>query len=389
MKKRIFTVLFIAVFATMLGTSIIEPFMGIYAESLGANGFLIGLIFGSFTLSRALFTPFIGRISDFRGRKNLLLVGLAGYTILSFFYSVANTTTSLVIVRFFHGLASAMILPIAMAYIGDIAPKNQEGKYFGTFTISFFMGLAFGPIIGGALHDIWHMNAAFYAMGAISFLSLLFLVFMLPEINAHKKVKPSSFKVILKDKTMQAMLLFRVMNAYGVAAVMGFLPLLAERINVSIFQIGFVVTANLLVSSAFQRYFGIMADKSDKVAMLIGGSIMMLIALALIPLSTGFYTLLLFNILMGFGSAISIPAGSAITAQLGKKLGMGSVMGLFNTAFGIGGGVGPIVAGLIMLVTSLAFVFVSSSVIVLAGTIIFYYLMRNNVEYKELSKTIG
>jgi MFS family permease len=85
---------------------------------------------------------------------------------------------------------------------------------------------------------------------------------------------------------------------------------------------------------------------------------------------------------MGLGSAISIPAGSAITAQLGKKLGMGSVMGLFNTAFGIGGGIGPIIAGLIMLATSLAFVFVSSAIIVLAGTIIFYYLMKNNIEYK-------
>ncbi|MBS3104807.1 MFS transporter [Candidatus Woesearchaeota archaeon] len=387
MERRIFTVLFIAVFATMLGAGIIEPFMAIYAKDLGANGLMIGLIFGSFTLSRAVFTPLIGRLSDFKGRKNLLLVGLTGYTILSFFYAVATSTTSLVIVRIFHGLASAMVLPISMAYIGDIAPKNQEGKYLGTFTIAFFMGLAFGPIIGGALYDIWHMNTAFYAMGAISFLSLLLLIFMLPEINAHKNIKPSSFKTILKDKTMQAMLVFRVMNAYGIAALMGFLPLIAQRINVSVFQIGFVVSANLLASSLFQRYFGIVADKSDKIAMMIAGSIMMLIGLALIPLSTGFYTLLLFNILMGLGSAISIPAGSAITAQLGKKLGMGSVMGLFNTAFGLGGGFGPIVAGLIMLATGLAFVFVSSALIVLAGTIIFYYLMKNNLDYKELSKT--
>jgi len=388
MEKRIFTVLFIAVFATMLGTSIIEPFMGIYAESLGANGFLIGLIFGSFTLSRALFTPLIGRLSDLKGRKNLLVIGLAGYTILSFFYAAADTTSSLIIIRFFHGLASAMVLPISMAYIGDIAPKNEEGKYLGTFTISFFMGLAAGPVIGGALHYIWHMNAAFYAMGAISFLSLLLLVFMLPEINAHKKTKPSSIRVILKDKTMQAMFIFRLMNAFGISALMGFLPLLAERINITIFQIGFVVTANLLVSSLFQRYFGILADKSDKVAMLIAGSIMMLIALALMPLSTGFYTLLLFNLLMGFGSAISIPAGSAITAQLGRKLGMGSVMGIFNTAFGIGGGIGPIIAGLIMVAFGLATVFVSSAIIVLIGTIIFYYLMKKNMEYKELIKEV-
>ncbi|HLC60624.1 MAG TPA: MFS transporter [Candidatus Nanoarchaeia archaeon] len=388
MEKRIFTVLFIAVFATMLGTSIIEPFMGIYAESLGANGFLIGLIFGSFTLSRALFTPLIGRLSDLKGRKNLLVIGLAGYTILSFFYAAADTTSSLIIIRFFHGLASAMVLPISMAYIGDIAPKNEEGKYLGTFTISFFMGLAAGPVIGGALHYIWHMNAAFYAMGAISFLSLLLLVFMLPEINAHKKTKPSSIRVILKDKTMQAMFIFRLMNAFGISALMGFLPLLAERINITIFQIGFVVTANLLVSSLFQRYFGILADKSDKVAMLIAGSIMMLIALALMPLSANFYTLLLFNILMGFGSAVSIPAGSAITAQLGRKLGMGSVMGIFNTAFGIGGGIGPIIAGLIMVAFGLATVFVSSAIIVLIGTIIFYYLMKKNMEYKELIKEV-
>ncbi len=381
MEKRIFTVLFIAVFATMLGVGIIEPFMAIYAESLGANGLMIGLIFGSFTLSRALFTPFIGRFSDFKGRKNIMLFGLVGYTILSFFYAAATTAKSLIIVRFFHGLASAMVLPIAMAYIGDISPKNQEGKYLGTFTISFFMGLALGPIIGGTLHGIWHMNAAFYTMGAISLLSLIMLIFMLPEINAHKNINPLPFKDILKDKTMQAMFIFRATNSYGISALMGFLPLVAERINISVFQIGFIVTSNLLVSSLLQRHFGIIADKKDKIVMTIIGSLMILIALALMPLAMGFYTLLLLNLLMGLGSAISIPAGSAITAQLGKKLGMGSVMGIFNTAFGIGGGIGPIVAGLIMLTTSLTFVFVSSAVIVLGGTVIFYYLMKNNKNF--------
>lgn len=383
MEKRIFMVLFIAVFATMLGAGIIEPFMAIYAESLGANGLMIGIIFGSFTLSRAIFTPLIGRFSDFRGRKNIMLVGLAGYTILSFFYAAASTTSSLTIIRFLHGLASAMVLPIAMAYVGDIAPKNQEGKYLGTFTISFFLGLASGPIIGGTLHDVWHMNAAFYTMGAISFLSLLLLIFMLPEINAHRHVHPSSINVILKDKTMQAMLMFRAANAYGIGAVMGFLPLIAQRISVSVLQIGFIVSANLLTSSLLQRYFGIIADKSDKIKMTIIGSLMMLAALALMPFSTGFYSLLLFNILMGLGSAVSIPAGSAITANLGRKLGMGSVMGLFNTAFGVGGGIGPIVAGMIMLATNLSLVFISSSLVVLAGTAYFYYLMKDSIEYRK------
>ena len=384
MEKRIFTVLFIAVFATMLGVGIIEPFMGIYAESLGASGIFIGIIFGSFTLSRAIFTPIIGRMSDLKGRKNLLIIGMAGYTILSFFYAAATTTTSLIIVRFLHGLASAMVLPISMAYIGDISPKNKEGKYLGTFTIAFFLGMAVGPIIGGALHYVWHMNAAFYVMGAISFLSLLLLIFMLPEINTHKNTKPSSLKIILKDKTMQAMLVFRVLNAYGIAVAMAFIPLVAERINVNVFQIGIIVTSNLLVSSLLQRHFGVIADKSDKTSMLMVGSCVFLAAIALMPFSTGFYTLLAFNLLMGFGSAISIPPGTAITAQLGKKMGMGSVMGLFNTAFGIGGGIGPIIAGLVMETISLTFVFASSAAIVMVGTLLFYYLMKKNINHNNI-----
>ena len=99
------------------------------------------------------------------------------------------------------------------------------------------------------------------------------------------------------------------------------------------------------------------------------------------PIATGFYTLLALNLVMGLGSAISIPAGSAITAKLGRKMGMGSVMGVFNTAFGIGAGIGPIIAGLIMMATSLTVVFVSSAIITLIGTIIFYYLMKDDKEY--------
>ena len=205
---------------------------------------------------------------------------------------------------------------------------------------------------------------------------------MLPEINAHTKVVPSSMKAIMKDKTMQAMIIFRLLNAYGIAALMGFLPLLAQRLNVTIFQIGFMVSANLIVSSAFQRYFGIVADRKDKIIMTIIGTFIMAGSLLLMPLATGFYSLLALNLIMGFGSAVSIPAGSAITAKLGKKMGMGSVMGIFNTAFGIGAGVGPIIAGLIMVASSLTFVFVSSAIITLFGTIIFYHLMKHNKEYR-------
>ncbi len=149
MEKRIFRILFVAVFATMLGVGIIEPLMGIYSESLGANGFFVGLIFAAFAISRAIFTPIIGKLSDHRGRRNFIIAGLLAYTILSFLYVLGKDIHTLIIIRLLHGFASAMVVPVAMAYIGDISPSNQEGKYLGTFITSLFLGMAAGPLLGG------------------------------------------------------------------------------------------------------------------------------------------------------------------------------------------------------------------------------------------------
>ncbi len=175
-------------------------------------------------------------------------------------------------------------------------------------------------------------------------------------------------------------MIFRATNAFGVSALMGFLPLLAMNIKLNTMQIGIIVTTNILISSLLQRFFGKIADKGNKVAMIIAGSLMVALSLILMPLSTDFYSMLFFNALMGLGTSISIPASVAITTKLGKQLGMGSVMGLFNTAMGIGDAVGPIVAGIIMVMYGINFVFLSSSIFVIFGSLSFYlFSIRNEI----------
>ena len=75
-SKQIFRVLFASVFAVMLGLGIVAPLMPLYAESLGATGLWLGLIFSGFSLTRAVFTPVMGRFSDRLGRKPFITAGL-------------------------------------------------------------------------------------------------------------------------------------------------------------------------------------------------------------------------------------------------------------------------------------------------------------------------
>lgn len=137
MIRKVFPVLALALFPSLLGVGIITPLLPFYSEKLGANDIWIGVIYAIFFISRTIVTPFIGRLADRRGRKLLLTIGLLSSAIISLGYIGALDPTQLTIVRLVHGAAAGMIQPIAQAYVGDLSPKGEEGKWMGYYNTVF------------------------------------------------------------------------------------------------------------------------------------------------------------------------------------------------------------------------------------------------------------
>jgi len=152
-NKKIFGTLFFSIFAVVTGVGIVVPLLPVYAHELGASGLKIGLIFGAFALSRTAFMPYFGRISDKKGRKPFIVVGLFAYAIISIAFIASTDVETLILIRFLHGIASAMIMPTAQAYIGDITPSGREGFTMGVFNTSIFCGLSIGPVLGGVINN--------------------------------------------------------------------------------------------------------------------------------------------------------------------------------------------------------------------------------------------
>ncbi|MGD9221522.1 MAG: MFS transporter, partial [Desulfobacterales bacterium] len=146
--KKIFVTLFFSIFATVTGVGIVIPLLPVYAYELGAGGFYIGMIFGSFSLARTFFLPYFGRLSDRKGRKPLIVPALLAYAAISMGFIVFKDIHALIALRFFQGIASAMLMPIIQAYIGDITPPGNEGFTMGLFNMSMFCGLSIGPFLG-------------------------------------------------------------------------------------------------------------------------------------------------------------------------------------------------------------------------------------------------
>jgi len=76
MIRKVFPILALSIFSSLLGAGIIVPLLPIYAETLGASGIGLGSIAAGFFASNAIVTPIFGRLSDHRGRKVFISIGL-------------------------------------------------------------------------------------------------------------------------------------------------------------------------------------------------------------------------------------------------------------------------------------------------------------------------
>ena len=391
--RRIYNVLFISVFATMLGLGIVSPLLPIYAENLGATGIWLGVIFSAFALSRSVFMPIIGRISDRRGRKWIILIGMFAYAVLSLAYLIAGSVYSLTAVRFAHGLASAMVVPIAMAYIADLSEKGKEGSHMGNFSISMFLGMGVGPLLGGFLNDTFGMPSVFYAMAGLSAFATLLVAISLPEAKPGRFALPDApstpMPALITLPVMQGVMVFAFISALGRGGMMVFVPVFGPLIAISPFEVGIVLSANTFLMALLQVPIGRLTDTGNKVALIVAGSTIAAIALAVIPLTHSFLPLLLITSLIGVGGAIQQPAIMALTVDAGRTIGMGTSMGAYNTVFGIGMIIAPLMGGAFMDFVGIEAVFYVGGAISLIGTAIFAAMMQRSARREVAGEIPG
>ncbi|MDX8550580.1 MFS transporter [Methanospirillum sp. J.3.6.1-F.2.7.3] len=380
-RNRIYFSLYGAVFSAMIGVGIVIPLLPRYAVTLGATGIWIGAIFSAFAISRLIFLPLFGKISDTIGRKRLIVYGLCAYTVLSLLYLLAGSVYEITALRFFHGMASAMILPIALAYINDIAPIGEEGKFIGSFVSSIYLGMSFGPFIGGVIMDLLSMNAVFFAMAFFSLLALVTSILYLPDIQTGPGIK-TSFREIIFHKNLQGPVLYQLMYALANGTFMVFLPILAiQDPLISASEIGVIILVSVLTTPIFQHFFSRIADSFRRYHLIALGVTMIGASLLVIPVVQGLSAYLLSAVLLGVGRGISLPSLFALVSCAGREIGQGSASGMVNMSLAIGLIVAPLLSGVIMDLSGIDMVFYVSGVMSLFCTGIFIRL--NNREERS------
>jgi MFS family permease len=149
---------FLIVFVDLLGFGVIVPVLPFYVRSFAVSDVFIGLLAATYSLAQFGAAPVLGRLSDERGRRPVVLLSLAGGAVAWTAFGLAGqvaaaggTVAGLAVLFGSRLLAGAMggNIAAAQAYVADVTPPERRAGALGLVGAAFGLGFVFGPALGG------------------------------------------------------------------------------------------------------------------------------------------------------------------------------------------------------------------------------------------------
>jgi MFS family permease len=284
--------------------------------------------------------------------------------------------------RVVSGVGAALVIPTAFAYVGELAPPGHEGRYMGVFNIALIAGFGIGPMLGGIIHDGFGMDATFISMAVLSGLGFIIAFVFLPgqksaRAGGEHSEPSTAYLVMLRNDTVRGIVTFQLVLGLSFGAMLAFLGIyMKDVMGTSLALVGVVMSVRAMQNGVLAYPFGWLADRANRVVLASVGLIVMSSGTLLVPWISTFAVLLGLFIVMGTFESMALPSINAITVDKGRVFGMGSIMGVFNTAMSLGLVAGSLVGGSIEGSFGVEWVFRYAAGLGLIGLVLFNVFMR-------------
>jgi len=342
-----------------------NPMLPLFALFLGAGPEAVGLAVGISTVTGILFKLPAGALSDVVGRRRTMLAGLVVFGLMPFAYFFIDSYRALIVVRFLHGLATAIYGPVAMAVVAEVA-GSRRGELLSWFSSVGIIGTLLGAPVGGLVLDVntsggpvlWQFRMVF-ALSAASGMAALLLGLKTLGHDAPSETERAAgsglqrfrqgIAEVLSDRRLVTASAVEGVQNMGMGALEAFLPIYAVTVvGLSEFQAGLLWGVQIFVTMLSKPLLGKMSDSRGRRGLIVAGLILCGGALGAIPFLHAFLSLLAACLVFGMGEALVTSSSSALVADMCRDRRFGSAMGAFGTIFDVGHASGPICAGLLI-----------------------------------------
>jgi len=383
--------------STMSKNPVLKPF----ATSLEVpEGFWMGFVASASTIPGILVSLPAASLSDIFGRRKVLLASVVVFASAPFLYLLITAWWQLILVRFYHGFATAIFVPVAEASIAELFP-SRRGERISLFSSLTAVGRGVAPFLGGYIlfATDYGYQTLYFAVGMAGVTAFLMIMLFLAE-RKHVSPQPSSsektvrmilyrWKIIARAPGIFAASLVQAGQYYAYGAVEFFLVgYLKDVVRLDALLIGVIMGSQIVVVILVKPLMGRVSDKIGRRIPVILGSLVSALPLLGLPFSNQFLALLALSIIYGVGFATVTSSTPALVSELVSVSLTGTAMGFLGMAMDVGQTIGPLVTGM-LIASNIGYrgSFQALAAVLLLFTVVFILLRNSKDEKARLDRT--
>ena len=180
-QTRVLLPLGLAISLSLPGDQTLYAVLPTKASAVGISLALVGLLLGVNRLIRIPGNPIAGLFYDRLGRRRLFLLGMLLGALSTASYAIARSSSQWLGGRLLWGIAWSLINVGGLTMALDVTDERDRGRVTGLYQLSYLLGLAFSPVLGGLLTDALGFRPALLVCAAITTAGFMLAFFALPE----------------------------------------------------------------------------------------------------------------------------------------------------------------------------------------------------------------
>lgn len=330
-----------------VGGGMVLPVVGPFAVGpLGSDAAGAGLAFGAFAVGALLMRPVVGWAADRFGRRPLLVGGALLSVAALALHLVVDSLALFIIARALLGVGEAFFFVAALAAGADIAPPSRRGEALNLLSLSLYLGLGIGPLIGEAIARPWGFDGVWVAsLGLTGVAAALCLIVRetSPTVLAPRDGPRRRARLIHPAAIFPGILMLA--GTWGMAGFLAYLPLHAADVGMDGSGIPFAIYA--LLVCGLRLVFAKLPDQLGPARVAGAALAIGAVGLTVLGVAPSPVGVIAGTILFGTGAAFLVPGLLTLAVSRVDETERGAVVGTASAFLDLSFGLAPAILGLV------------------------------------------
>ena len=349
-------------FVDRTGGALLFPFFALYVTQKFNVGMTeVGILFAIFSVSEFFGSMLGGAITDHLGRKSVIIMGLIVSALTSVGMGLVPSLQLFYLMAVITGVFADMAGPAHQAMITDLLPEKQRADGYGIMRVAMNLSVAIGPAIGGFLAAKSYM-LLFGADAVTSIITAVLFARLVAETKPQNQTAHASdetktslsdsfrgYLVVLRDSAFIVFMLASMLVTIVYVQMYSTLSVFLRDVHgMPTSRFGIIMSLNALMVVLFQFAITRRIKNAKPMLMMALGALIYAIGFSMYGFVTQFSLFIVAMAIITIGEMIIIPVAQALVAKFSPEDMRGRYMAVFGISWLIPGGIGPLLAGLVM-----------------------------------------